>query len=297
MPCFHPLKAWKTEDGIKFYNPYKDNRHHKGISIPCRQCTGCRSEYSRQWAMRILHESSLYTNNIFITLTYDAEHLPEYGTLVKKHFQDFMKRLRKKYNKKKIRYYQCGEYGEKFGRPHYHAIIFNHTFPDMKKVPGKHKDLYTSEILKKIWKKGHVSIGTVNFETAAYVANYVQKKINGKNKKQHYELIDHDTGEIIDRQQEYATMSRRPGIAGDWLAKYQDDVYPSDFITINGKKMKPPKAYDRQYELLYPEIMADIKKDRRKMMDEISHLFTKEALAYREKAHKARMAIYKREKL
>ena len=176
MPCFHPLQAWKTEDGIKFYNPYKDNRHHKGIQIPCRQCTGCRSEYSRQWAMRILHESSLYTNNIFITLTYDAEHLPEYGTLVKKHFQDFMKRLRKKYNKKKIRYYQCGEYGEKFGRPHYHAIIFNHTFPDMKRVPGKHKDLYTSEILKKIWKKGHVSIGTVNFETAAYVANYVQKK-------------------------------------------------------------------------------------------------------------------------
>merc|ERR1711906_76548 len=118
------------------------------------------------------HESSLYTNNIFITLTYDAEHLPEYGTLVKKDFQDFMKRLRKKYNKKKIRYYQCGEYGEKFGRPHYHAIIFNHTFPDMEKVPGKHKDLYTPEILKKIWKKGHVSIGTVNFETAAYVANY-----------------------------------------------------------------------------------------------------------------------------
>lgn len=297
MPCFHPIQAWKTEDGIKFYNPYKDNRNHKGFKIPCRQCTGCRSEYSRQWAMRILHESSLHPNNIFITLTYDNEHLPEYGTLVKKHFQDFMKRLRKKYSKKKIRYYQCGEYGENFGRPHYHAIIFNHTFPDMEKVPGKHKDLYTSETLKKIWGKGHVSIGTVNFETAAYVANYVQKKINGKNKQEHYELIDYDTGEIVERQQEYATMSRRPGIAGDWLAKYQDDVYPSDFITINGKKMKPPKAYDRQYELLYPEIMADIKKDRRKMMDEMSHLFTKEALAYREKNHKARMAIYKREKL
>jgi len=297
MPCFHPIQAWKTEDGIKFYNPYKDNRNHKGFKIPCRQCTGCRSEYSRQWAMRILHESSLHSNNIFITLTYDNEHLPEYGTLVKKHFQDFMKRLRKKYNKKKIRYYQCGEYGENFGRPHYHAIIFNHSFPDMEKVRGKHKDLYTSEILKKIWGKGHVSIGTVNFETAAYVANYVQKKINGKNKQEHYELVDYDTGEIVERQQEYATMSRRPGIAGDWLAKYQDDVYPSDFITINGKKMKPPKAYDRQYELLYPEIMADIKKDRRKMMDDMSHLFTKEALAYREKAHKARMAIYKREKL
>jgi hypothetical protein len=208
-----------------------------------------------------------------------------------------MKRLRKKYSKKKIRYYQCGEYGENFGRPHYHAIIFNHTFSDMEKVRGKHKDLYTSEILKKIWGKGHVSIGTVNFETAAYVANYVQKKINGKNKKEHYELIDYNTGEIVERQQEYATMSRRPGIAGDWLAINKDDVYPSDFITINGKKMKPPKAYDRQYELLYPEIMADIKKDRRKMMDEMSHLFTKEALAYREKNHKARMALYKREKL
>ena len=97
MPCFHPLNVWKTDDGIKFYNPYSDNRNHKGFKIACRQCTGCRLEHSRQWAMRIYHEQSLWYNNIFITLTYDNKNLPKLGkkgNLIKKDFQDFMKRLR-----------------------------------------------------------------------------------------------------------------------------------------------------------------------------------------------------------
>ena len=108
MSCFHPITAWKTEAGIIFYNPYKDNRNHKGFKIPCRQCTGCRSEYSRQWAMRILHEASLNLHNSFITLTYNDAHLPgtqpddngnydAVGTLKISDFQKFMKRLRKKY--------------------------------------------------------------------------------------------------------------------------------------------------------------------------------------------------------
>jgi hypothetical protein len=130
MSCFHPITAWKTDAGIIFYNPYNDNRAHTGFKIPCRQCTGCRSEYSRQWAMRILHEASLNLHNSFITLTYNNAHLPgtqpddngnydAEGTLKLADFQKFMKRLRKKYSNKKIRFYHCGEYGEKQGRPHY----------------------------------------------------------------------------------------------------------------------------------------------------------------------------------
>ena len=116
MPCFHPITVWKTEDktGIQFYNPYSDI--DLGFQISCKQCTGCRQENQRQWAIRCIHEASLHLNNIFITLTYNPENLPEHNTLVKKHFQDFMKRLRKhkKANKNnKIRYFHCGEYGEK----------------------------------------------------------------------------------------------------------------------------------------------------------------------------------------
>lgn len=302
MGCFHPLHGFKTVKG-QWTSQWPNNLHTaEPMTVPCRQCTGCRAEYSRQWAMRIMHEASLSPTetNSFITLTYNDAHLPPNNSLVKKDFQLFMKRLRKKHTKK-IRYYHCGEYGENFKRPHYHAIIFNHSFKQQE--------------LQEVWslnKKpiGFVDTGDVTFESAAYVAAYVQKKINGKAKHEHYKLpkpvIDYDTGEYIThKQQEYSTMSRRPGIAKNWFDKYKTDAYPSDFITVNGRKMKPPKYYDRQYELLTKEEreilslppMEQIKEKRQKEMEQLQHLFTPEALKQQELNHKARMAIYKRRKL
>ena len=298
MPCFHPLHAYnKIGGGITWK---KSESNGTNATVPCGQCTGCRQEYSRQWAMRNMHEASLWLNNIFITLTYDNDNLPQHNTLIKKDFQDFMKRLRKKKNantNNPIRYYQCGEYGEKFGRPHYHAILFNTNFRDREIIQG-HKGLTQSETLSKLWGKGHSSIGDVTFQSAAYVAGYVQKKINGKQKETHYAIVDHETGEYFgQRQQEYSTMSRRPGIAGSWFAKHKDDVYPSDNIHINGKEMRPPKYYDRLYEIDHRTTMEKIKENRIKQMQETAHLRTPEALRQAEKTHKARMSIYKRGKL
>ena len=148
MPCFHPLKGYHAlySKGITFDINESNNIP---MTVPCRQCSGCRQEYSRQWAMRNMHESSLWPNNLFITLTYDNQHLPKHNTLIKKDFQDFMKRLRKKKRsttKNPIRFFHCGEYGEKFGRPHYHAILFNTQFRDRETLQG-HKGLTTSETL------------------------------------------------------------------------------------------------------------------------------------------------------
>jgi hypothetical protein len=253
--------------------------------------------------MRNVHEAQLHDRNVFITLTYDDEHLPKNGTLVKDHFRLFIKSLRKPHKKldwippEKIRFYMCGEYGEKFGRPHYHAILFNTYFPDATPIQGK-PNLFDSNILREIWGKGHVSIGAVTFESAAYVSAYVQKKINGKQKDEHYAIYNKQTGEYFGQlQQEYANMSRKPGIAGDWLAKYKDRVYQTDDITINGRKMRPPKYYDRLYEIDHQDKMEEIKKNRKKEMDKLAHLFTPEALKQAEKTHKARMSLYKRNKL
>ena len=176
MSCFHPISAYhKLGGGITW--TYRESNGIK-TTIKCGQCSGCKLENARQWAIRIKHEASMHSQNSFITLTYDNEHLPKTGTLVLKHWQDFMKRLRKSQSHKKLSFYHCGEYGEKQGRPHYHAIIFNHQFPDLIPIPRK-KDLHTSEILKTLWGKGHISVGSVTFESASYVASYVQKKING----------------------------------------------------------------------------------------------------------------------
>lgn len=312
MPCFKPLKAYKNPNtgGIQFYSPYSDLDN--SFPIPCRQCTGCRTEYARQWAMRLVLEQQAWDNNIFITLTYDNEHLPEHNTLVKKDFQLFMKRLRKKKSataKNPIRFFHAGEYGEKYGRPHYHAILFNTNFSDREVLQG-HKGLTTSITLDKLWGKGHTSIGDVTFQSASYVAGYIQKKINGPMEKtinpktglRHYEIMT-SNGEIVTRQKEYSTMSRNPGIAGLWLPKHHTDIYPSDTIHINGMEMQPPKYFDRVYEhdqITFPEgsdIMQKIKEKRVEKGKKFAHLRTPEALAYLEKIHKAKNALYKRKKL
>ncbi|QXP44310.1 MAG: replication initiator protein [Arizlama microvirus] len=250
------------------------------MTVACGQCMGCRIDRSRAWAIRCVHESQKHIENSFLTLTYAPEHLPYGGTIVKKHFADFMKRLRKSIAPKKISFFHCGEYGEDpldarflprsainvfgrvLGRPHYHAIIFGHDFKD--KLPWKKNEngdhLWTSKTLTDLWGKGHCSIGTVSFQSASYCSGYILKKFNGDLAEQHYKFSLND-GSSFDLTPEYITMSLRPAIGRDWMDKFQSDVYPEDFVVMNGKKMKPPRYYDKrlsfQSELTYIQIKAE----------------------------------------
>lgn len=285
MPCYSPLRAYYSRD----LNPtgkrslvFSINQAYDGdpLDIPCGQCIGCRLERSRNWAVRCLHEASLHEHNSFLTLTYSPENLPEDGSLVKKHYQDFMKRLRKDVSSKalspinpyltnlnnNLRYFHCGEYGELKKRPHYHSILFNLNFNDkqiIKKSNHHEHILYKSETLSKIWTYGHASIGSVTFDSAAYVARYITKKKTGKGSWKHYIKINHK-GEILeDLLPEYTTMSRRPAIGKEWLQKYSTDVFPLDYVVINGKKTRVPKYYDKVLEGLSPEMLEDIKERRK----------------------------------
>jgi len=170
-----------------------------------------------------------------------------------------MKRLRKKYGPG-IRFFACGEYGEKFSRPHYHACLFNHDFKDRElfKIQNDNR-YYTSEELSSIWSDpvsgyplGHTLIGDVTFQSAAYVARYIMKKINGEMASDHYEYVDDLSGEIINPTPEFITMSRRPGIGKGWLEKYNYEPFQNDEVIINGKAVRPPKYYDRQFEIEQP---------------------------------------------
>jgi len=234
MPCFHPIQGYRAPGGQIAFT----KRHGYSdlpITIPCGQCIGCRLEYSRQWAMRILHESSLYRDNVFLTLTYRDEELPAHHSLELRHWQLFMKRLKKRLSGRQVRFFHCGEYGETTHRPHYHAILFNIDFDDkvLLKVTENGDRLYTSSFLDDTWSHGDCYIGSVTFESAAYCGRYVMKKLTGQRKS-----------EYGDREPEYCTQSRRPGIGKPWLSKWKSDVYPNDFCVINGKKVKTPKYYD-----------------------------------------------------
>lgn len=211
-----------------------------------------------------MHEASLYERNCFITLTYNDAHLPANKNLEYSDFQKFMKRFRKRFPNTKIRFYMAGEYGEKYGRPHFHACIFNFDFPDRKylKTTGSGSKLFTSKILESLWldnfgqSMGYTSVGDVNFQSAAYVARYIMKKRTGsgidpKTGKPFdavYDYVDDDTGEVLKRTPEFNKMSLKPGIGSGWYDKYKSDVYPHDYVIVNGTKVKPPKFYDRKFK-------------------------------------------------
>jgi hypothetical protein len=176
-----------------------------------------------------------------------------------------MKRLRKhiheKYNKKTIKFFHCGEYGEESLRPHYHAIIFNHNFSDRFLFSDRGPEpLYTSPILDQLWGKGITSVGDFSFKSAAYVARYITKKITGELAHEHYKRFDTYTGEITFVQPEYATNSQYLGKG--WYDKFKTDVYPSDEVIINGHKQVPPKYFDKLYEQENPNDFALLKKKR-----------------------------------
>lgn len=268
MPCYHLREAWLTPGKTYFQQPsIIDSRL---IKLPCKQCIGCRLEKSREWAIRLMHEYRFHTHTSFITLTYDEQHLPHGGSLNFKHFQDFMKRLRKQYNETKIRFYHAGEYGERRGRPHYHAIIFGHDFEDRiplsTQVNDRGDETWQSQHLADLWPHGAARVGRVTFESCAYVARYITKKVNGANASQHYQNIDQRTGEVHRLKPEYATMSRRPGIGHQHLHKYKQEIYDSDEVILMrngvGHASKPPNYYDRLLEKLDPDLYAEIKDER-----------------------------------
>lgn len=228
---------------------------------------GCLIGRSRDWAVRCMHEASLHRDNCFITLTYAPEFLPEGGTLVKKHFVDFMKRFRKAVSVP-LRYFHCGEYGDKLSRPHYHAIIFGYTFPDQEVIDFDKKTgvIRTSKLLRSFWGMGHVTVGDCTWESCAYTARYVLKKKFGAGASKHYDQIDKSTGEIIRRIPEYTTMSRRGGIGQVWFEQNIGDVFPSDEIIMTGnKRFRVPRYYDKLYakKLVGPDPLRCIKTCRK----------------------------------
>lgn len=257
MTCYHPLTAFRlisvlTDRGkatIVFDRKELKNHAYTKIELPCGRCVGCRVDHAKSWALRCVHEASMHDENCFITLTFATENLPKDGSLNKSDFQKFMKRLRKKFKGRRIRYYHCGEYGSELRRPHHHACLFGIDFPD-KEVWSVRKGvtLYRSDILEKLWPFGFSLIGEVTFESAAYCARYVLKKVLGDRAEDHYRRLDRETGEITDLLPEYTTMSRRPGIGRSWFERYEGDLFPKDFVTLRGVRYKSPRYYDNLYD-------------------------------------------------
>ena len=256
MSCFKPLKGYRQPSGKVTF----DRKNSTGAlaELPCGICIGCRLDYSQQWAIRCMHEAQLQDENCFITLTYEDSQIPTDRSLNKSHFQKFMKRLRDRVAPRKIRFYHCGEYGTKYSRPHYHALLFNYDFPDKRLWSyGQGKNpMYRSKQLESLWDYGYSTISDLTHASAAYAARYSIKKIRGDaldtidpdTGLKPYETIDPNTGEVLAILPEYSTMSTHPGIGKEWYDQFSTDVFPDDFVIYKGKRCRTPNYYRKLLE-------------------------------------------------
>lgn len=199
----------------------------------------------------------MHDSNLFLTLTYNDKNLPTgtegRATINKRDLQLFWKRLRK--SGLDVRYYAVGEYGDSTGRPHYHAIAFGLRLDDLRFYSRSNGfNLYTSQTLNEHWGLGNCWIGDVTFESCAYVARYVMKKLTGN----HSKLYDHEG-----IMPEFALMSRRPGIGSSFYDKYVSDLLPHDTTVIrNNVKISTPRYYLNKYSITNPTETLSIKSQR-----------------------------------
>lgn len=263
----------------------------RAIRVPCQtQCIACCESKAKEWATKIMLESENHTENYFVTLTYNDKYLPVHnemycenlgiyfyddGTwnsyLEYDHVKNFIRKVRdwqrSEYGIEGIKYFGCGEYGGKEGRAHFHIIIMGlHLDPEDVKVHSidtMSNVLYECKKLEECWipkgarkgqhePMGFVSVAECNWQTARYVAGYVQKK-NLKSKKDEYEYFSNKEAYYARRGQtpEKCFMSNHPGIGKDFYLQNNKDMFFDGYILIKGAKEKIVKAkIPRYYEKL-----------------------------------------------
>lgn len=323
MTCYNPIRACYSKSGyartgkkdihLVLHETYDENGKlvkdekwklneasfphalYEYINLPCRTCVGCRSDNAKMWSLRAYHELTCHKRNCFITLTYNDE--SQYviddplcrHSLRYKHFQNFMKRLRKEFPDEHIGYIVSGEYGCKDGRAHWHAILFGFDFPDKVEIyRSKGFPHYKSEILERLWSIydrdtdtyfpiGYVDLCDVDYDCCSYVAQYVFKKLDDL--KSH-PIVDYDEdGEPIyleDKAPPIVRSSKNPAIGLTWFNKYGDNAVQKGFC-VNPKtkcsRVKTPAYYYSKFEQRRPEEYKKINDERTEKMKKHYKLF------------------------
>lgn len=308
MPCYKPLSAFKVlgTKGV-FWSHSKAGKGAIPVKIPCGQCIGCRLAKSKDWRTRCVLEAKCHEVNSFVTLTYSDARLPDDFSVSVRDLQLFLKRLRELVAPTRLRFFACGEYGDKLMRPHYHLIIFGYDFPDRKlwRTSPSGAVNFRSALLEKAWTDGHSEIGLFSPQAAGYIARYCLKKMGGERAIAHYRRINPITGEHLTVRPEFITMSKKPGLGDEWFSRFRRDAFPSDFLIIDGAKVPVPAYFKRKLERAEPEphkLLSDDKLlsynlDLKRMLSAKRHADnnTPERLAVRETVQSLRAALLKRD--
>lgn len=227
------------------------------VQVSCGKCIECEKAKADEWSHRVLMEC-FGKDCCFITLTYDNDHLPTDNSVNKADFQKFIKRLRKYHD---IKYFACGEYGDKGGRPHYHAIIIGYCFENDSKEFINNKPCYYSKELRSLWKFGFSTTAEVTFDTIRYCAKYAQKQIFGKKLDPLAVLIDGRS----------ATFEKTFGLKPPFLLMskglgYDRFIATADFVSgkiyNQGHYTKIPRYFLDRFEREHDCELTELRKKR-----------------------------------
>ncbi|QXP44180.1 MAG: replication initiator protein [Arizlama microvirus] len=201
----------------------------QGMFVPCGNCMSCRVARTREWTTRLYHEMGYWPKKSFVTLTYDDEHLPGDGAISKRDLQLWLKRIRKDTGKE-LKYYACGEYGDRLDRPHYHCILF-----------GIGVD--STDIVRETWGQGFVKVGTVTRDSIQYVAGYIRKKLTGERAQ-----------EYGGRQPPFQLASKSLGLR---FAEENAEQIKTDLgVHVKGQPVGLPRYYRRKLDISAEDLMA-----------------------------------------
>lgn len=288
MPCYHPATiTFLPGNKISYVPKYipLDPDETGSFHVPCGQCIGCRLDRSRQWADRMMLELDHSKTAVFALLSYDEEHVPrskvnpKYLSLRKSDISKFVKDLRSYFSNKgagperSIRFYAGLEYGDETRRPHAHIILFGLSLEDCgadllhpKFFNSFHEPIYETPVLDKVWKKGITGAGYVSWQTCAYTARYVTKKLTGRMSDVYAEL---------GIEPEASLMSRRPGIGGFYAIDHpeclsEDEIFIDDrFGEKSRASVHVPKYIFKNLELTNPDLYSIIKSQRAEYAEDL----------------------------
>lgn len=307
MACYHPIPAWRTTggEGIKGA-PYRTGQRvqlgrpapdSQPLQLPCGTCLGCRSTRAQHWSLRCRLEAAHHIHTSIATLTYDEQALPP--TLQKRALQLWMKRLRQE-TKKRIRYFACGEYGERFGRPHYHAILFG-IREDSRAIQGtwsRHDPActYCSDNQKRFCVNkiplGNVYTDNVSPEAINYVTGYTAKKLGWINKDES-ERLDASTGELFTYQPPFQIMSRG-GRNGHGLGSRAREHYKSwaTYAVNDGVHLSVPRYYKEAYKQQATQLEQEDNQFEKYKKSLVTPQLTQSQLQQKEDLHATRNRLY-----
>lgn len=226
MKCTSPVMITRNLDPRKF---------PMGLKVPCGRCMACRVSRREEWILRLTHELESWSSCIFLTLTYDDEHLPPNKSLVKRDVQLFLKKLRRAIHPRKVKYFCTGEYGDEKKRPHYHLIIFglDYCSKEDREIIKQSWDLCDWDSLRSR------PFGDVSHASIRYVVDYLEKTILGDQANDVYDKTK--------RARPFQLVSK--GFGFEWAKKHYEELIKDTNIYVKGIPRPAPRYYTEKLSI------------------------------------------------